>query len=139
MAKLKTTATKRSVADFISNIADELKRDDCAQLIKMCQSITSCEPYMWGPSIIGFGTCHYKYASGHEGDMPLAAFSPRKSALVIYAMNAEAKAKTLEKLGKHKASKGCIYIKRLDDIDPKILETLITESVKRAKKKHSAA
>jgi hypothetical protein len=134
MAKNKTAQTKKSVADFISDIDDESKRDDCARLISICQSITGHEPYMWGSSIIGFGNYHYKYPSGHEGDMPLAAFAPRKSALVVYALDAAANPKSLEKLGKYKASKGCIYIKKLDDVDPKVLRKLIAASVKRSKK-----
>lgn len=136
MAEQKTKPTKQSVQEFIDAVADEQMRDDCAVLIKMMKKITGENPVMWGPSIVGFGSYHYKYASGHEGDACLAAFSPRKPNLTVYAMALEGSQPLLEKLGKHKATKGCIYIKRLADVDLKVLEKIITESVKETKKKY---
>ncbi|MFH6967859.1 DUF1801 domain-containing protein [Flavobacterium sp. FlaQc-28] len=130
MAKNKTTETQSSVTDFINTVEDEAKRNDAFELIKIMQQITGFEPKMWGPSIIGFGSYHYKYASGHEGDAPLAAFSPRKSATTVYFFSSENTEKELTKLGKHKSSKACIYIKKLTDIDLEILKNVILISIK---------
>ncbi|MEG2102381.1 MAG: DUF1801 domain-containing protein [Flavobacterium sp.] len=130
MAKNKTTETQSSVTDFINTVEDEAKRNDAFELIKIMRQITGFEPKMWGPSIIGFGSYHYKYASGHEGDAPLAAFSPRKSATTIYFFSSENTEKELAKLGKHKSSKACIYIKKLTDIDLEILKNVILISIK---------
>lgn len=130
MAKNKTTETQSSVTDFINTVEDEAKRNDAFELIKIMQQITGFEPKMWGPSIIGFGSYHYKYASGHEGDAPLAAFSPRKSATTVYFFLSENTEKELAKLGKHKSSKACIYIKKLTDIDLEILKNVILLSIK---------
>ena len=129
MAKNKTTQTERSVTDFISSIEDETKRDDSYSLIKLMQAQTGFEPKMWGPSIIGFGSYHYKYASGHEGDAPLVGFSPRKDSISLYLFNFNGKDELLKKFGKHKAAKACIYVKKLADIDSKVLKTMITNSV----------
>jgi hypothetical protein len=93
------------------------------------QAQTGFEPKMWGPSIIGFGSYHYKYASGHEGDAPLVGFSPRKDAISLYLFNFNGKDELLKKFGKHKAAKACIYVKKLADIDSKVLKTMITNSV----------
>lgn len=129
MAKNKTTDTGKSVDAFISAVESETKRDDGFRLIEIYKSITGDEPRMWGPSIIGFGNYHYKYASGHEGDAPLAAFSPRKDSLVIYlASEFPDREKLLSKLGKHKSSKACVYVKKLDDIDLSVLTKLIDRS-----------
>ena len=130
MAKNKTTETQSSVTDFINTVEDEAKRNDAFELIKIMQQITGFEPKMWGPSIIGFGSYHYKYASGHEGDAPLAAFSPRKSATTVYFFSSENTEKELTILGKHKSSKACIYIKKLTDIDLEILKNVILISIK---------
>lgn len=130
MAKNKTAETDHSVTDFINKVTSEVKRKDSFRLIKIFKSITGCEPRMWGPSIIGFGKYHYKYASGHEGDSPLAAFSPRKDSLVIYiATEFEKREELLSQLGKHKSSKSCVYAKKLDDIDVAVLETIIKNSI----------
>lgn len=129
MAKNKTVATSKSVDDFIASLDSETKRDDCYALIKIFKNITGFESYMYGPSIIGFGTHHYKYESGHEGDMPQAAFSPRKAAIVLYLGSFEKKEELLKKLGKHKATGGCVYIKRLEDANPDVLKKMITGSV----------
>jgi len=135
MAKNKTAATTLSVKDFINKVDNETKRDDSFQLIEICKEITGFEPYMYGPSIVGFGNYHYKYESGHEGDAPLAAFSPRKEALVIYlTTNFDKREELLQKLGKHKTTKGCVYIKKLDDVDVSVLKKMITLSIKHVKK-----
>ena len=131
MAKIKTTETSKSVAGFINSVSDEIKRKDSFQIIEIMQKQTGFEPKMWGPSIVGFGNYHYKYDSGHEGDMPLAAFSPRSTAIVFYfAEEFENRDELLRRLGKHKTGKVCVYIKRLDDIDVSVLKKMISNSVK---------
>lgn len=130
MAKNKTTETAVSVTDFLSKIENEQRRNDSFELIEMLKKLTGFEPKMWGPSIIGFGSYHYKYESGHEGDAPLAAFSPRKESLVLYfATTFENRDALLSQLGKHKSSKACIYVKKLDDIDRKIFEKMTINSM----------
>jgi hypothetical protein len=126
----KTKATEVSVDDFIANVQDETKRDDARQLVEIFRSQTAFDAKMWGPTIIGFGSYHYKYASGHEGDAPLAAFSPRKDAIVLYfSPEFDGREALLEKLGKHKTGKGCVYVKKLSDIDENVLSQMITASV----------
>ncbi|WP_276381709.1 DUF1801 domain-containing protein [Flavobacterium sp. H4147] len=130
MAKNKTTETENSVTDFINAVADETKRNDAFELLKIIQKTTGFESKMWGPSIIGFGSYHYIYDSGHEGDAPLVGFSPRKDAISLYLSSSfENKDELLSKFGKYKAGKSCIYIKKLDDIDPEILKEMISVSV----------
>ena len=130
MAENKTKPTKVSVASFIGQIADESKRADAKVLVKLMREATGEPPKMWGPSIIGFGTCHYKYDSGREGDMPLAGFSPRKPAIVIYIMTgAPGAEELLTRLGKHTIGKSCLYIKKLADVDQSVLKTLIVKSI----------
>jgi uncharacterized protein DUF1801 len=128
MAENKTKATKASVSAFIAALPDETKRADAKALVKLMQAATGEKPKMWGPSVIGFGTYHYVYASGHEGDMPLIGFSPRKPALVLYLTRFKGSDALLVKLGKHTSGKGCLYIKKLADVDSKILEQLIAKS-----------
>ncbi len=112
MAKIKTTETLKSVDEFINAVADETKRNDSFRIIELMKKQTGFEPKMWGPSIVGFGKYHYKYDSGHEGDMPLAAFSPRSTAIVFYfCENFEKKEELLQSLGKHKTGKVCVYVK----------------------------
>lgn len=131
MAEPKTRQTDASVADFIDKIDDEQKRDDCYAIIKMMEKATRSEPAMWGSAIIGFGKAKLKYASGQELDWPKIAFSPRKQALTLYLEPAVLKtSKLLDKLGKHKTSKGCLLIKSLEDVDQKILRQLIDASLK---------
>jgi hypothetical protein len=126
----KTKPTKLTVAAFIGAIKDESKRADAKTLVKLMQSATGEQPKMWGPSIIGFGTYHYTYESGREGDMPLAGFSPRKAANVLYGVaGAPDSEALLARLGKHSAGKGCLYIKKLADVDQKVLQTLVLKSV----------
>jgi hypothetical protein len=136
MAKNKTTETENSVVDFIASfVDDEKKKNDTFEIIKIIQKQTGFEPKMWGPSIIGFGSYHYKYESGHEGDAPIVGFSPRKGAISLYIyVSAEKREEFLSKFGKHKAAKGCIYIKKLADIDVEILKEMISDSVKNVKK-----
>ncbi|MNQ45566.1 hypothetical protein D3C85_593510 [compost metagenome] len=131
MAKNKTEETAVSVIDFINTfVEDEAKRKDAFELVKIMQHVTGFEPKMWGPSIIGFGSYHYKYASGHEGDAPLAGFSPRKAAISLYVyLSEENREDLLSKLGKHRAAKGCIYIKKLSDINVEILKEMTSASV----------
>lgn len=130
MAKNKTTETASSVTDFINAIENATKRSDSFELIKLMQNETGFEPKIWGPNIIGFGSYHYKYASGHEGDAPLVAFSPRKDAISLYLYPSfENKEELLAKFGKHKAGKGCIFIKKNADIDIEILKKMISLSV----------
>jgi hypothetical protein len=135
MAKNKTTYTNSSVTEFVNKVENEVKRNDSFKLIEIFKSITGLEPKMWGPTIIGFGNYHYKYESGHEGDAPLAAFSPRKDSLVLYfAPEFENREVLLSQLGKHKSSVACVYVKKLSDIDLKILEIMIVNSMTYIKK-----
>lgn len=131
MAKNKTTETETRVSDFINTfVEDDTKRNDAFELAKIMQQVTGFEPKIWGPSIIGFGSYHYKYASGHEGDAPLAGFSPRKAAISLYVyLSEENREELLSKLGKHKAAKGCIYVKKLSDIDVEVLKKMVLVSV----------
>jgi len=130
MAVNKTKPTVISVQEFIDALPDESKRADARKLVALMQSGTGEVPKMWGPSIVGFGTVHYRYDSGHEGDMPLACFSPRKGALVLYSLLGSADSEEmLDKLGKYTTGKGCLYIKKLSDVDPAILEKMIVQSV----------
>lgn len=130
MADNKTKPTKSSVSAFIDAITDPTQRADARALVKMMQSAASEKPKMWGPSIIGFGSYHYKYASGREGDMPLIGFSPRKAATVLYNMTGFSGSEALlAKLGKHTRGKGCLYIKKLADVDQQVLEALAVKSV----------
>lgn len=125
----KTHRTDASVEAFIDKHPKEEMRDDCRALIKLMLELTGEEPHMYGPSIIGFGTYHYKYASGHEGSAPLAAFSPRKLELVIYLGQEAQEPELVARLGRHRTTKGCLYVKRLDDIDLKVLGTMIKKSI----------
>lgn len=135
MAKNKTAETKASVKGFLEAVADETKRKDSFRIVELMKDQTGFEPKMWGPSIVGFGSYHYKYDSGHEGDAPLAGFSPRKDSLVIYiATSFDQREELLQQLGKHKSSKSCVYIKKLDDVDLKVLMKLVTLSMKQVKK-----
>jgi hypothetical protein len=130
MAENKTKPTELSVAAFIDSITDPARRADAKALAKLMQSASGEEPKMWGPSIIGFGSYHYKYESGREGDMPVIGFSPRKAANVLYGMRGASEADALlAKLGKHTTDKGCVYIKKLADVDQKVLEAMASKAV----------
>jgi hypothetical protein len=139
MAKTKTTATGVDVSHYINSIEDEQKRKDALQLVQLMSKITGEKAYMWGPSIIGFGNYHYRYASGHEGDAPLAGFAPRKPAFSIYLSGEfPGRDALLKKLGKYKVAKACLYVKQLSDIDLPVLEQMITASTAHTKKLYPA-
>jgi Domain of unknown function (DU1801) len=128
--ELKTKESKLSVEKFIKAIANEQMRDDCRAIIKLMQKVTNEEPKMWGSSIVGFGSYHYKYDSGHKGDMCITGFSPRKQNLTLYILSGfERREDLMKKLGKYETGKSCLYVKKLADIDLKVLEKLISESV----------
>jgi len=130
MADNKTKPTSLSVAAFIDAITDPTRRADARVLVRVMQSAAGEKPRMWGPSIIGFGSYHYRYESGREGDMPLIAFSPRKTATVLYNLTGSDDCKALlAKLGKHTTGKGCLYIKKLADVDQQVLEAMVLKSV----------
>ena len=134
MAKNKTIETSISVTGFINSVKDETKRNDSFSLIELIKKHTGLEPKMWGPSIVGFGSHHYKYESGREGDSPNIAFSPRASSIAIYLSGNFADRETLlEKFGKYKTDKGCVHIKTLADIDISILKKMITNHMKHIK------
>ena len=132
--ELKTKVNKASVEGFLSKVKDEAVRNDCFEILKIMKQVTKEEPKMWGSSIVGFGSYHYKGAGGREGDWMLTGFSPRKQNLTLYLMGGlNTQTALLKKLGKHKTSVGCLYIKKLDDVDKKVLKELVNASVKRMK------
>jgi hypothetical protein len=135
----KTTANESDVDAFIEGIGDAAKRADAGAIVKLMKRATGKAPKMWGPSIVGFGSYHYVYESGREGDAPLIGFSPRKAATVLYLHlglgDSEAE---LAKLGKHTTGKGCLYIKKLADVDQQVLERIIATSAARMRKKHKS-
>ena len=133
MATNKTAKTKVDPIKFLSTLPDR-KRDDCMELVRIMSEITGEKPYMYGPTIVGFGNYHYVYESGREGDAPIAGFSPRKDALNVYIGGFKGKEELLQQLGKHKATKVCVYIKKLDDISIPVLKKLITGSMKQVQK-----
>lgn len=131
MAEPKTKVNNASVAKFLNAIQDEKVRQDCWAIVDMMQAATKAEPKMWGTNIVGFGSYHYVYASGKEGDWPLTAFSPRKQNITLYIMAGfEQYDELLTKLGKHACGKACLYIKRLEDVHQPTLKKLINASVK---------
>ena len=139
--KNKTTETDVDASDFIDSFVDnEQKKQDSFRLIEFMQEWSGCEPKMWGPSIIGFGTYHYKYTSGHEGDAPVLGFSPRKAAFSLYVYSDTEKSKLmLPELGKFKMSKACIYVKKLADINVSVLKELCMESIKYISEHHECS
>jgi hypothetical protein len=131
VAELKTQPTNKSVKDFIDGIADDTKRRDCRTIMKIMKKVTKARPKMWGTSIVGYGSYHYKYASGRQGDWFTAGFSPRAQSLTLYIMSGfRGHDALMKKLGKHTTGKSCLYIKRLDEIDLDVLEELIERSVR---------
>ena len=133
--ELKTKVNAASVEAFLNSVTDQQQREDCFEILKLMQQVTKETPKMWGTSIVGFGSYHYKGASGREGDWMLTGFSPRKQNLTLYLMGGfDLHKDLLKKLGKYKTSVGCLYIKKLDDVDKKVLKKLVTESVKTMKK-----
>jgi hypothetical protein len=133
MADNKTKPTNLSVAAYIEGLSDQSRRAEAKTLVKLMQSASGEKPKMWGPSIVGFGSYHYKYDSGREGDMPLVAFSPRKAAIVLYGLRGSSSDAQLAKLGKHTTGKGCVYVKKLGDVDRQALESLVANSVAAAR------
>jgi hypothetical protein len=128
--ELKTKETDNSVIEFIEQVDSSKKREDAYKLLDIFTETTGFEAKMWGPSIIGFGSYHYKYESGHEGDAPLVGFSPRKAKISLYFAPGEKKRnELLERFGKHTSGKACVYINKVADIDVDVLKTLINESV----------
>jgi len=139
MAENKTKPTKLSVAAFIEAVKDQTQREDAKTLVQLMQKAAGEKPKMWGPSIIGFGSYHYKYDSGREGDMPMIGFSPRKAATVLYNMMGFSGAEALlAKLGKHTTGKGCRYIKKLADVAKQVLETMAAKSVAAMRARHAS-
>ncbi len=139
MAENKTKPTGASVVKFLEQVEQEQKKKDAFVLLDLMKSITGEEAVLWGPSLIGFGNYHYKYDSGHEGDFFIVGFSPRKTALTVYIMPGFKRYDSLmQKLGKHKTGKSCLYIKRLADVDMDILTELISESVKYMNEKYNS-
>ena len=135
MAELKTQPTRASVSEFINGIEDSGKRADCRKIAKMMREATGKRAKMWGPSIVGYDSYHYKYASGREGDFMITGFSPRAQNITVYIMPGFSKFESMMKrLGKHKTGKSCLYIKKLEDVDEDVLRKLIAESVKHMRK-----
>lgn len=137
MAENKTKATKASVTGFINAIDDKQMRADARRVAAMMRKATGKRAKMWGSSLVGYGTYHYRYASGREGDSMITGFSPRKQALTVYIMPGFTPfSKLMAKLGKYKTGKSCLYIKRLADVDESVLERLIDGSVEHMRKKY---
>lgn len=135
MAELKTAKTRASVSAFLAGIADEARRQECKAVAQMMKEATGASPRMWGASIVGFGDMRCRYESGREVDWFLAGFSPRKQSLSLYLMpNLDAHAALLKKLGRHSTGTSCLYIKRLEDVDQAVLERLIRDGVKAARR-----
>lgn len=134
-AKNKTVETGNSVAEYVNAIADETKRKDSAELIELIKTSTGLEPRMWGPGIVGFGSYHYKYESGREGDAPLVGMAARVNSITLYVtLEARQREDLLQQLGKHKISKGCIYIKKLEDVNKDVISKMATLSVEYMKR-----
>jgi hypothetical protein len=134
----KTTETKLSVPDFIKNIPDAQRQKDALAIVDIMEKQSGYPARMWGPAIIGFGSYHYVYVSGHEGDAPLVGFSPRKTEFALYLSSAfDKREELLQQFGKHKTAKACIYIKKIEDINIDVLKKMIAASVKYYKAKYS--
>lgn len=129
MAELQTKPTGKSVDDFLDKVDDETRRDDCRVVLNLMREVTGAEAVMWGPAIIGFGAYTYKYANGKEAQFPIAGFSPRKTDLTLYLAGIDAFPEITNRLGKHKTSKACLYIRRLNDVNVDVLKELIVKSV----------
>lgn len=129
MAEQKTKPTEQTVESFLDSIPDEKVRNDCYEVMKIMKKATGLKPKMWGTAIVGFGQYHYKYDSGHEGDSCLTGFAPRKANITLYLMGGLQNEELMKKLGKYKTGKGCLYIKKIEDVDTGVLEKLIKSSV----------
>lgn len=140
MAELKTRATDASVEAFLDSVTDEARREDCRRIMAIMRAATGAEPKMWGTSIVGFGQYHYRYDSGREGDFFLTGFSPRKNDLTLYIMAGfDRHEALLAKLGKYRTGRSCLYIKRLSDVDLKVLREPVKSSVRHMKANYSTA
>ena len=140
MAENKTKPTGASLSSYLSRIKDESRRKDCAALARLMRKATKQPAKIWGANIVGFGSYHYKYASGHEGESCLAGFASRKSDITLYlSADFPSRDRLLPKLGKHKAGGGCLYIRRLSDVDLKVLEQLIASAVKERRRRYGSA
>ncbi len=137
MAENKTKETDASVAEYLSAIENDARRKDCETLVGLMSKITKAPPKLWGPSIVGFGSYHYKYASGREGDACITGFSSRKGDISVYlSADGANQEPLLAKLGRHKMGKSCLYIRKLEDVDLKVLKQLVTESVDAIKRRY---
>ena len=133
MSDLKTKPTDASVEEFLDAVDHPQKKADSFELLKIMKEVTQEEPIMWGTTIIGFGSYHYRYASGREGDWPIVGFSPRKRSLTVYLTpGLDEIGDLLGKLGKHRVGKGCLYINKLSDVDTDVLKEIIKKSIERA-------
>ncbi len=131
MTELKTRPNDKNVKEFLNNVENKRRREDGFKILKLMQEVTQEPPIMWGDSIVGFGSYHYEYASGREADWLAIGFSPRKQSLTVYIMDGfEKYSELLQKLGKHKTGKSCLYINKLDDVNISVLKELMIESVK---------
>ncbi len=138
MAEMKTKVTKASVESYLAAIEDDDRRADCAALAKLMRKATGEVPQMWGPSIVGFGNYHYKYASGREGDMCAVGFSSRKGDISVYlSASAPDREKLLAQLGRHKMAKACLYVRRMSDVDPKVLERLVAATYAEVRRRYA--
>lgn len=139
MSEAKTKPTAQSVDEFLQRVDNAQQRADAYQIVALMREITGEEPVMWGPSIVGFGSYHYRYASGHEGDSPITGFSPRKGNTVVYLSDGfEEHSDLLSRLGKHKTGKVCLYLKRLGDVDQGVLRELVQRSVEHMRRMYPA-
>lgn len=137
MAKNKTIENDGDVLDFLNSVENEQRKTDALHVLKIMEELTGVEPKMWGSSIVGFDTYHYKYESGREGDFMITGFSPRKTSLTLYIMPGfERFDELMQKLGKYKTGKSCLYVKKLSDVDENVLRELISESVKYMRNKY---
>ena len=137
MAELKTKLNDADVGKFLESIEDETKREDCLRICQIMQDVTGSEPKMWGKSIVGFGTYHYVYESGREGDWMVTGFAPRSRNISVYLIDGFSDhEELLGELGKHKTGKSCLYVKKLEDIDQDVLRELVGESVENMKSKY---
>jgi hypothetical protein len=140
MAELKTKPTQQSVTEYLDAIPDEKRRRECYTVLELMEKAAQEEPRMWGDSMVGFGSYHYKYASGHEGDAFLTGFASRKNALTVYILAGfEGYSDLMAKLGKYKTGRSCLYIKKLEDIDLAILEKLVSQSVEHMRRTNSTS
>lgn len=140
MAENKTKVTEASVESYLAAIADEARRKDCERLAALMAKVTKHAPKMWGPSIVGYGSYHYRYESGREGDMCLAGFSSRKGDITVYlATSFPGREELLSRLGKHKTGKACLYFRKLGDVDLDLLGQLVAGSVEEIIRRHGQA